>query len=279
MWKQTAVPQSGVITRNQARESGLSDRAIDRRVSSGRWQRLHVGVLATFSGQVHRDARLWAAILAAGPDAMLSHITAAELWGLAEQEEEIHVSVPAARRIIAPAGVVVHRSRNVARARHPALSPPRSRVEDTVLDLAGGCTDLDSALAWPIRAVASRLTTTDRLLATMSTRLRMRWRVELVAALGDIADGCHSILELRYLRGVERAHGLPRGVRQRHRDRWRDDVVYVDYRVQVELDGRLAHPHERAFRDRLRDNAAVLVGAGVALWPLRRDPPPLRRGA
>ncbi len=36
----------------------------------------------------------------------------------------------------------------------------------------------------------------------------------LVAALGDVAIGCHSLLELTYLRAVERAHGLPQSTRR-----------------------------------------------------------------
>jgi very-short-patch-repair endonuclease len=71
------------------------------------------------------------------------------------------------------------------------------------------------------------------------------------------------MLELRYFRRVERAHGLPHGRRQRRRGRWYDDVDYAEYGVSVELDGRAAHPAELAFRDHRRDNAAVLTGARV----------------
>jgi very-short-patch-repair endonuclease len=132
-----------------------------------------------------------------------------------------------------------------------------------VLDLMECGTDFDAAMTWPIRAVTQRLTTTDRLLAAVNRRPRLRWRRALLATLREVDDGCHSILELRYARGVERAHSLPRGRRQRGRDRWRDDIAYEDYGVQVEIDGRLAHPDERAFRDRHRDNAAVLAGSRV----------------
>jgi very-short-patch-repair endonuclease len=91
----------------------------------------------------------------------------------------------------------------------------------------------------------------------------VRWRPDLVAALRNVADGCHSILELRYKKRVEQAHRLPAGVRQQRRDRWRDDVAYPLQHLMVELDGQFAHPAERAFRDHRRDNAAVLAGAAV----------------
>ena len=114
-----------------------------------------------------------------------------------------------------------------------------------------------------VRAVAARLTTASRLVAAIGGRLRVRWRRELVTLLADVAEGCHSMLELRYLRRVERAHGLPRGQRQHRRGRWYDDVDYAEFGVAVELDGRAAHPAEFAFRDHRRDNAAVLAGSRV----------------
>ena len=123
----------------------------------------------------------------------------------------VHLTIPAGRRLAARPGVVVHRSRTIAGARHPVLEPPRTRVEETVIDLTQTSRDLDGAVGWLIRAVAARRTTPARLLATMAARHRVRWRRELTDALSDVADGCHSLLELRYSRQVERAHGLPRG--------------------------------------------------------------------
>lgn len=46
---------------------------------------IHPGVYATFTGQVGRQARMWAALLYAGEGARLSHETAAELTGLADR--------------------------------------------------------------------------------------------------------------------------------------------------------------------------------------------------
>jgi len=48
------------------------------RLKSAKWRRVQRGVYATFTGPVHREARLWAALRRAGPGAMLSHETAAE---------------------------------------------------------------------------------------------------------------------------------------------------------------------------------------------------------
>ena len=125
-------------------------------------------------------------------------------------------------------GAVIHRSQLVTSVRHPTRSPPQTRIEATVLDLAETARTLDQALMWVVRACARRLTTVERLRHALAGRKAVRWRRELAAALGDVADGCHSMLEMRYLRRVERPHGLPRAYRQvarvRRGGRWYDDV-------------------------------------------------------
>lgn len=74
--------QAGVITRAQALAAGLSRHALSARLDSGRWQRLHSGVYAAFSGKPDREVRQWATVLGAGPRAVLSHQSAAGLHGL-----------------------------------------------------------------------------------------------------------------------------------------------------------------------------------------------------
>ena len=97
-WRGQLQNQHGVVSRQQARDAGFRDDAIDRRLRSGTWQRLYRGVYATFSGALSREAKLWVAVLSAGPDAVLSHQTAAEIHGLSDKPiGKIHVSVPARR--------------------------------------------------------------------------------------------------------------------------------------------------------------------------------------
>jgi hypothetical protein len=90
--------QSGVVSRSQALRAGLTVDTIKFRVRSGRWRQIHPGVYATFTGMPGRSARLWAAVLSAGPGAVLSYQTAAELQGLADKpDDSIHVTVPRER--------------------------------------------------------------------------------------------------------------------------------------------------------------------------------------
>jgi hypothetical protein len=231
------------------------------RVRFADWQRIQRGVYATFSGKVTREAQLWAALLRAGPEAVLSHQTAAELYGLLKRPSPmIHLTVPAttnpARKGRIP-GVVVHRSRILEVTRHPVLSPPRTRIEHAVLDLIEEMADPADRYDLICRAIGSRLTTAGRLGEALDQRSRFRERREAESALGDVGQGALSNLERWYLRGVERRHKLPVATRQaRVRIGGKSsylDNLYEDYLVCVELDGTAAHPAGEQWRDKRRD--------------------------
>src|ERR1700744_6400929 len=90
-----AERQDGVIGRQQALQLGIRVDVIEGLLRTRRWQRLQQGVYATFTGKPGRDAYLWAVVLRAGPGAMLSHWTAASLFGLIEfPGSPVHVIVP-----------------------------------------------------------------------------------------------------------------------------------------------------------------------------------------
>jgi hypothetical protein len=237
------------------------------RLASGRWRYIYPGrgIFATFSGPLTREAQLWAAVLACGPEATLSHDTAAELYGLIERPTRpIHITVPVKRRVRRPPGVALHRSARLPSSRHPAREPPRTRVEDTVIDLTQEAASLDRASALIADAVNKRLTTHDRIRRVIEERKRLRWRAELLESCGAVADGARSLLEVRYVTRVERPHGLPSARRQvRYKAGGRGFVVdgrIEKYHVRIELDGQRGNTGDGAFRDAHRDNLAVLDG-------------------
>lgn len=266
-FRELLAVQGNAIARRQSTSSGIDPRPMCRRVSSGRWQRLQRGVYATFSGEPTRETVLWAALLRAGPDAVLSHLTAAERHGLIDEPSSlITITVPASKRParVAIPGVLVHRSNAILRTRHPTVLPPCTRVEDTVLDLIEVARTFDDAYAWICRAIGRRRTTADRIRLAMDARKKMRWRREIAIALGDAEGGALSVLEHRYVHRVERPHGLPvarRQARIRHRtgNRYLDNL-YEEYGVCVELDGTAAHPADEQWRDKRRDNAITVSG-------------------
>lgn len=258
--------QAGVVTRVQAMESGLSEGAIRHRIATGRWQRLYEGVYATFSGPVPRQARLWAAVLYAGEGAVLSHETAAELQRLLDQPAPlIRLTVPQSRRVAPQEDLKIFRSKHILPGqRFPPGVLPQTLVDDTILDLVDGAQTIDEVCGLVTRAFGRRLTSEGRLRATVNLRKRQRWRSDVDALITEAARGTHSLLEHRYDRDVERAHGLPGSARQTQyikldgtkgfRDRH-----YQQYGVIVELDGMSAHQEEDRWADRERDNHAATL--------------------
>jgi hypothetical protein len=237
---------------------------IHHKLRSDRWQRVYPGIYATFTGTPGRGAQLWAAVLSAGPGAVLSHETAAELVKLTDKRAElIHVTVPRQRHVAAVSGISLHRSGRAVEATQRDSNPPRTNVEETLLDLTQTAASFDDVFGWITRAFARELTDEPRLRTAMRQRPKLRWRADLHELIAAAASGDHSVLEYRYERDVERAHGLPEPVRQApftgpDGRRGRRDRLYRDYGVVVELDGRLAHPAEDQWRDKARDNAAAV---------------------
>ena len=269
-----AQQQRGVLSRAQLLGLGLTKDLIASRQRQGHWQRLYPGVYAVFSGELSREAELWAAVLSAGSGAALSHQTAAELWKLADAPSSvIHLTIPGERRISKKAGLELHLSARAPEAVHPSRNPPRTRLEETVIDLWEAAPSLDNAVGWVTRAIGRRLTTQDKLRRAMEARKRVRWRLQLAELLSPDLAGIHSVLEYRYVRDVEQPHRFPAGRRQAasRRDGRAEyrDTLYEEYQTVVELDGRVAHPGDSRWNDIHRDNAAVTAGLSTLRYSWR----------
>ena len=269
-----AAQQRGIITRAQLLQASIGSDLIKSRLRLGNWQRVHPGVYATFSGELSREGQVWAAILYAGPGALASHRTAAELAGLVDEPSSVvHVTVPANRRVQRQPGIVIHLSKTAGKAVHPSRLPPQTRIEETVLDLWDATRDLDAAVGWVTRAFGRRLTTQGQLLGALSSRQRIRRRAQLAELMNPDLAGIHSVLEYRYVRDVERPHNFPAATRQAParlggRNVYRD-TLYEAYKTAVELDGRVAHPGDSRWNDIHRDNAAATAGTSTLRygWP------------
>src|SRR6266496_3588827 len=81
-----AEAQHGVISRQQLRHLGMGAATIDRWLGAGRIHRIHRHVFAVGHTAIPLEGRLWAALLYAGPGAVLSHTTAAWRWRLIDEK-------------------------------------------------------------------------------------------------------------------------------------------------------------------------------------------------
>jgi Protein of unknown function (DUF559) len=118
---------------------GLSPQAIQRRVRTGRLIPLHRGVFAVGHHAVGALGRRWAAVLALGDDAFLSHASAADVLGIrADRSAVVHVSVRGRGGRKRHAGIRVHRPRALPDDEVTTLRGlPITTAARTLLDLAG----------------------------------------------------------------------------------------------------------------------------------------------
>lgn len=130
-----AARQHGVVTRGQLIGAGLSRRTIDRRREAGRLRVVHRGVYSFGGARINLRGEWFAAVLAFGPDALLSHRSAAALWGLVRFRNPIEVSSSRGRGKVVR-GVVVHHGRIHPADRAVEARIPVTTVARTLFDLA-----------------------------------------------------------------------------------------------------------------------------------------------
>ena len=259
--------QRGVVSHSQAMALGISRGTIRSQVAAGRWVVLSRGVYFASNGQPAWESRLWAALLACGGGAVLSHWTAAIVWGLTKRDRSsqlIEVSIAADRQEVSVPGVRVRRSRLLPHKGTTLNGLPITTAADTVLDLVAESRSPHDVVALLTDACRSRVVSARDIVTAMGQRKRQRHRHLVKDVLSDVVGGVESILEHRYLVKVERAHGLPLGRRQIKGTadgvQTRKDLEYEEYQTVVELDGRAGHEGSGRHRDRRRDNASTRQG-------------------
>jgi predicted transcriptional regulator of viral defense system len=202
--------QHGVVTRGQLLELGMSRDAIEHRLATRRLHPLRRGVYAVGRETVGQRGDWMAAVLSCGPDALLSHRSAASLWGILRPFPGIfEVVVPRSNPRRRP-GIAVHRrtADGLVRSRRVVEAIPVTDVTTTIVDLA---TCVGDGLL--LRAInqADRLDLIDAeglraALDPLPPRPGLGRLRRLLAEQGiSFVD---TLLELRFLRLV-RAAGLP----------------------------------------------------------------------
>jgi hypothetical protein len=263
-----AEGQHGVVARRQLLARGAGEEAIEVRLRAGRLHRLHRGVYAVGHRAISREARWMTAVLFAGPGAVLSHRSAAELWGMRNPSSRaIEVSTPAKSRSRGS----IHRHFATLPADEVTVERgiPVTTVPRTLFDLAAVCPAdvVEHALRESeYLRLHDRLSLPD-LLARYPGRQGRRTIRECLRRRAELPAGrARSWLELEFLPFLRR-NGLPRP----RLNAWLEvggRSIQVDClwpgRVVVELDGFAAHGTRVAFReDRARDRRLRVAGYGV----------------
>lgn len=277
-----AERQHGVVSREQLREIGMGEGAVDYAIASGRLFPLFRGTFGVGHSRVGSHGRLLAATLACGTGTVVSHGSAAFLLGLWESKPgAIHViapkqagrKIPEVRRhhVPPPSGgeAVVHES--IA-----CTSPAR-----TIVDLAGGVgagslrrtieqaavlrlldvDEIDAILLGPRRRGSRCL---RRILEDWRRypELRLRSRMEakllpLLSQSGLPVPSCNEMLQIG-----ERSFEI--------------DFLWRRQRLAVETDGGRFHDNPQAqARDLKRNRALIEAGYRVLRlrWEELRDRP------
>jgi very-short-patch-repair endonuclease len=250
-----------VIAWRQLRELGLGAQAIQHRISTGRLHRVRRGVYAVGRSELTKQGRWMAAVLSAGPGAVLSHGSAAALWGFGrERSGRIEVSVPsgAGRRLRT---IDIHRRPGLRTSdvtSHEEI--PVTGVVRTMVDIASRMEP--SALERAI-GEADRLERVDpeTLRAALSVYANQNGVGKLRRVLARrsfrLTD---SELERRFLRLVEAAR-LPVPETGVLLNGFKVDFHWPELGLVVETDGLRYHrtPAQQS-RDKLRDQAHTAAG-------------------
>ena len=236
----------------QLLELGLGRGAIAYRVSIGRLHRVHQGVFAVGHRKLTREGHRMAAVLAYGPDAVLSHRSAAAHWGIGHASYRHDVTTPQSKR--SRKTIRAHTAELHAEDRTVHDGIPTTSVARTILDLAAKCTK--DQLTYLIEE-ADRKHRLD--LAALDRAIARRPRAAGVARLKAVLEtyrgpaDTRSKLEREFRALIARAN-LPEPQFNVVIAGLTVDVYWPQWGLVVELDSDAYHNNPRAFEtDRIRD--------------------------
>lgn len=258
-----AARQHGVVSiRQLVGPLGYSRSAVARAVRSGRLHRLYRAVFAVGHTNLSWQGRCLAAVLACGPNAVLSHHSAAWLWGISTRRAPapFAVTVPTPRSPRPP--IELHRARNLAvEDRRLCEGIPVTAVPRALLDLAAGDPD-DRLQRYLERAEELRLFDLAPVESVLARNAGHPGAHRLRKALAVYQEPpfTRSGLERRFFELVVAA-GLPRPSTGFVEAGYELDVYWPDERFAVELDVFETHGGRAAFeRDRIRQEDLKLSG-------------------
>jgi hypothetical protein len=271
--------QHGVAGRWQLLEMGMGRRGVQRRLDAGLLQSLHLGVYAVGHRALTVESRWMAAVLAGGPDAVLSHRTAGQLWGILPRSGAVpEITRPKTFR--PRPGIQAHRAALRVDEIEVEAGIPVTSATRTQFDLAAVLSRREMERVMneaEVRGLTSRLSL-PHLLARYPGR---RGNATLRELLADKEpEGItRNDFEERFVAFLD-THEFPRprlnatlALRGRF---FEPDCLWEAQRLMVELDSRAVHGTDRAFEsDRQRDRILLAEGwrSSRITWRQLRDEP------
>ncbi len=249
------------MAHGQLIEFGLTRHAIANQLARGSLIRVFRGIYAVGHLPTSPIDRAHGALLVAGPRSVLSHGSAATLWGVWQRwDQPFEVTIAANRR---PSGLRVHHSRTLTVADVTTqygltvTSPAR-----TIFDLAPRLTD--RRLARAINDLRLRRLVTLEALDSLTERVRGRPGAKRIRAIVGVSHGepTRSAFEDDWIRFAA-LYRLPHHEMNVRVCRHRVDVLFAAERLIVELDGWNSHRSKQAFEADREQDAEILARTGV----------------
>ena len=265
-----AARQHGVFGLHQLRELGLTARGAQKRVAAGRLHRIHQGVYSLVPRELLKWQGLYmAAVLACGPNAVLSHRSAARLHELRNYGFwRIEVTVPG-RSTRTHEGLAVHRSTTITEVDVTVVAGiPVTSIHRTLFDLAEVLTQRQLERAFDQAEIMQLLdlNMVHDQLARNPNRPAAKAVRHLLQTHYIGSTPTENEFEDAFL-ALTRSIGLPDPRTQFYIDPGdgepplRADFAWPEYRIVIETDGRRTHGTKQAFEnDRRRDQRLIAAG-------------------
>jgi REase_MTES_1575/Transcriptional regulator, AbiEi antitoxin len=252
--------QHGIVSLGQLRQLDYAEGTIKEMLKTGRLQPLARGVYGVGHKAIQQHGRCLSAVISCEGGALLSHRSAAWLWGLTKRFA-VPIEVTAASPRRNRDEILVHSAGALIEVDHASFEGiPVTAVPRTLLDFASlDPFFLDHALESAYRLELLDLVAIDALIARsrgFRGVARLRTALEAYRTPAFLRSG----VERRFLRLVE-DHGLPRPSMNFFAEGYELDAYWPAERFAVELDTYDYHGSPRAFEeDRIRQEDLKLAG-------------------
>ena len=250
--------QRGHVLRRQLLELGLGAEAIRYRIKIGRLIPVYQGVYAVGHLPSLPHDRAFGALLACGPDAVLSHGSAVTLYGIYRMWDlPFEVTTPTRRR---PGGIRLHRGKLEPQDVTTHLGLRVTSPARTLLDMAPRLTDRQLRRAYNKLRLEQNMTEQD--VEDVVRRFPRRPGAARLARLVTGRGATASRLEDKFFDFCVR-WGLPEPLLNQVINGRQVDAYFPEHRLIVEVDGYDVHAGRVSFEDD-RDRDASMLALGLA---------------